>query len=339
MIGRMRAESARGFNAIGAWVDFGLATIMASFERMSVSALRPLAPEMAPAEAMVAQAVTWQSGRALAYSMPNPSRGPRLNRSVGWLATLTIAAVAAAAALGARQLLFEDSRGFATGTVMIGSGQAAEAPGLKVEWIRPLAVLDVAKVGAPEPAPVIPTPELVVGAEPVLFAPFEDPSAEDTSLIALLPGAFESRSTVVVAAAEATPAAVRQGPATSPEPPPASPRPDSSSPPALEAFVGIMFEASEVRSLALTAGWPEERVDALVQVAWCESRFKQDVVGPGPLGLMQIMPFWFPLAEVDIAFWSDPVVNLQVALFVYEMDITTGRQPWAAWVCKPTGPG
>ncbi len=97
-----------------------------------------------------------------------------------------------------------------------------------------------------------------------------------------------------------------------------------------------VYTAAEVRAFASQAGWPEALLDDVVTVARCESGFAASAnSGGGPLGLMQIMPSWFAAAGIDVGAWSDPAANLQVARFVYNHEISSGHDGWAAWACKP----
>ena len=92
--------------------------------------------------------------------------------------------------------------------------------------------------------------------------------------------------------------------------------------------------AGDLQALALEAGWPQHRLDELVAVAWCESRFYSDRVGAaGELGPMQIHPVHRQMvAEMGYA-WSevaDPLVNLVIAHRVF---LDAGG--WRPWSCKP----
>ncbi|MEP7216448.1 MAG: lytic transglycosylase domain-containing protein, partial [Anaerolineaceae bacterium] len=94
--------------------------------------------------------------------------------------------------------------------------------------------------------------------------------------------------------------------------------------------------AQEIRAFAAAAGWDAEHLDDVVQVAWCESTNNAAAVGGmGAYGLMQVMPFWFRVAGIDMANWSDPVSNLKVALVAFRTDIAESKAPWSAWDCKP----
>lgn len=105
--------------------------------------------------------------------------------------------------------------------------------------------------------------------------------------------------------------------------------------PAIPADGGRLSEA-QVRSLAATAGWPVEWHDQLVNIAWCESRFDPAATnGPDIHGLMQVHTMWFDYAGVDLALWDDPLVNLEVALAVFNYDLEKGNAPWRQWECQP----
>jgi hypothetical protein len=73
-----------------------------------------------------------------------------------------------------------------------------------------------------------------------------------------------------------------------------------------------------VRQLLRDAGAPESWVEALVAIAYAESRWSPGAVGDGgnSLGLYQLWTGWFAAAGEDLAQWADPAVSTRVALYV-----------------------
>ncbi len=100
---------------------------------------------------------------------------------------------------------------------------------------------------------------------------------------------------------------------------------------------GTQLTRAQVRSAALSAGWPESELDELLSVAWCESRFRIDADGWGALGLMQIMPAWFESLGLDLSWAFDPVTNFRVAYHIHQNDLRNGYGEWSSWTCKPGG--
>lgn len=131
--------------------------------------------------------------------------------------------------------------------------------------------------------------------------------------------------TVTAAATKPPPPAVTQAPA-----PVATQAPATAVP-----ATGARYTAAQVRDAARTAGWPENVLDEVVKVAQCESGLFSGAQGGGALGLMQIMPGWFPAAGVELSSWADPVANLAVARYVYNYELGNGKPPWSAWTCAP----
>lgn len=112
--------------------------------------------------------------------------------------------------------------------------------------------------------------------------------------------------------------------------------PTASVPPPVPQVKSNYYTAPEIRAFAAAAGWDAKHLDSVVQVAWCESTNNAAAIGGGGAqGLMQVMPFWFRVAGVDVASWSDPVSNLKVALVAFQADIAESKPPWSAWDCKP----
>jgi len=131
--------------------------------------------------------------------------------------------------------------------------------------------------------------------------------------------------------AEATPAPVETPAPVVTEAPPPPPAPTQ--PPIVERLPALT--TADVKAAALAAGWPADLVDDVAAVAWCESRFRPDAFYAGAHGLMQMVALWFPAAGYDFDTWTDPVVNLRVAYFAFQLDQTYGNEPWAPWSCKP----
>jgi hypothetical protein len=98
---------------------------------------------------------------------------------------------------------------------------------------------------------------------------------------------------------------------------------------------GRYLSTDELHAAAVAAGWPVELLPELEIVARCESRFHTHAQYLGALGLMQMMPFWFPEAGLNPDLWHDPVTNLRAARYAYEDSIRQGVDGWAPWTCKP----
>lgn len=192
--------------------------------------------------------------------------------------------------------------------------------------------------GVPQKAAEVSSPQVdqsVAAATPVRTLqsaiepiPAASVTAAEASIEAVKPAPppIAAAVAVVATAAPETPPAV--APVVTPVPAPASP-------------TGPRFHtAAEIRGFAAAAGWSADQLDHVVQVAWCESTYNAAAIGGyGTLGLMQLMPFWFDVAGIDRANWSDPVSNLKVALVAYQAGLAESKDPWAAWDCKPTHAG
>ncbi len=174
---------------------------------------------------------------------------------------------------------------------------------------------------------------------PVIVVGTQAPAASPTILaeaVEASPAPNNREASVAAAAvpAEPTAAAVVPPPA---EPKPAAAAVDTPAPAPVATDTPIpaptpaarIYTAAEVRGFARQAGWDESLLDAVVVVATCESGLYSGAQGGGALGLMQVMPWWFDRAGIDISRWSDPVANLTVAKFVYE------GSGWSAWSCSP----
>lgn len=97
------------------------------------------------------------------------------------------------------------------------------------------------------------------------------------------------------------------------------------------------YTKDEVRIIATVAGWPDELLDDVAEVAWCESRNDPLAVNGSFRGLMQLYSLWFDYGGIDPALWADPVVNMRAALVAYQYDMDHGYQPWTQWQCRPGG--
>ena len=93
----------------------------------------------------------------------------------------------------------------------------------------------------------------------------------------------------------------------------------------------------EVRAALREAGSPEEWVEPLTSIAWCESRFSPGAVGDSgrSVGLFQLWTGWFPYAGEDFASWADPHVNARTALAIAHYSVARGQPPFSQWTCQP----
>lgn len=359
MIGRLLPRFAGALRAAAAWVDFGVALLVACVERVRLRDVPVVAEPR-----LVAQAITVDGELAVVRRL-EPGRG---GLSVGPAATAAIAAVALASTLGAGSLFsfgFGEHVATMAGdpvvrtlgsthhratSIVPGStsqdvaGTSAPAQILEMRKEREELSLSAPFVSAGDVARTPPPSEvelIVPAAIGVWFEANSEPAATREASGPRASAFAESPAGVSVATPE------EEGEASSTDvPAPAEDvvaavplaRPASAGiPEALPAFSGLTYTESEVRSLALEAGWAEEHLDDLVLIAWCESRLMPDARGAWALGLMQVMPFWFDVAGEDIAQWSNPVTNLKVALVAFKSDIARGLDPWAAWQCLPVG--
>src|SRR5690606_9717131 len=97
---------------------------------------------------------------------------------------------------------------------------------------------------------------------------------------------------------------------------------------ALISTSGQSYSASTVKAWARQAGWPESTLDAVVAVAWCESRHTPGATNGIAYGLMQVVPLWFSYAGIPFSQWTDPVANLRVAYAAYNYDLNRGYAAW-----------
>jgi hypothetical protein len=275
-----------------------------------------------------AEAMTWRSGRAIVHRIHSP-----VQQSVtGGIVSIAFAAAALAATVGL------------SGAGLPGLGLAAPGPAAGRTVFVPADVARspvVAPISSPELRPassaagaMVPIPVLAeptVPASLLRSASAHEPFIPTIDLSGSPGGPLPAAEGLAIAATTSPAAAVT---AVSAAPAPASSA--SGEPVPTPGFTGVELTAPEIRSTALTAGWPAELVDDLEEVAWCESRFRADAIGGGALGIMQIMPFWFAFAGEDLAAWANPLVNLRVALVAYRYDIALGLAPWAPWTCKPS---
>ena len=100
-----------------------------------------------------------------------------------------------------------------------------------------------------------------------------------------------------------------------------------------------VLTASEVRSLALQAGFSEWEADVVVVKAWCESRYVPWATNGVMLGLMQISdrqgswPGWWEYFGFDTSRYADPLYNLQLAKLIRGYEDERGYRPFANWEC------
>jgi hypothetical protein len=165
--------------------------------------------------------------------------------------------------------------------------------------------------------------------QPLIAA--REPAAEDPPDARV---AEDEPAAAPVAAAAAETLTPEATPEVTPDPPPPTPEPTPEPPPPAPAPTGQLTRDA-VREIALSVGWPESEMEELLDVAWCESRYRVDANGWGALGLMQIMPFWFESVGIDPALAFDAATNLRVAYHIYQNDLQKGYGEWASWTCKP----
>lgn len=108
----------------------------------------------------------------------------------------------------------------------------------------------------------------------------------------------------------------------------------------------LLLTEEGVRDHLLRAGSPEEWIEPLVRIAWCESKFRPAAVGDGgnSLGLYQIggeryepsyWQGWFLYFGVAEDQWADPLVNTRVAIMIANYSVTRGQSPFSQWSCRP----
>ncbi len=361
MIGNVSRSITGAVRAGAAWLDFGVALLGACVERARFG---DIAPAIEPR--LVAQAITVDGEVAVVHRL-EPVRG-RFAIGPGG-ATAAIAAVALASTLGATSLF---SFGFGQRVALVAGDPVVRTLGSahhRATSIVPAGttqerVRTSTPAGArslkPESDPSLADPFSSVAnafsvappveVEMVPFAPVPGDASLGSNSEALLQAPDNSavdapQGTVGLPAV--TTAAVLEDAQSSPSAPASAQQSETTSAPvqaavagvpgALPAFTGLSYSESEIRALALEAGWAGEHLDDLVLIAWCESRFMPAARGMWALGLMQVMPFWFEVAGEDLSQWSNPVTNLRVALVAFETDVKQGKDPWAAWQCLPVG--
>ena len=107
---------------------------------------------------------------------------------------------------------------------------------------------------------------------------------------------------------------------------------------AVGAVYGVLT-ASQVRSLAAQAGFPEWELDTVVAKAWCESSFQPWVINGVMLGLMQISDRqgswqgWWEYFGFDTSRYADALYNLQLAKLIRDYEDERGQRPWGNWEC------
>jgi len=326
VIGRAWNAAAGATRSTAAWIDFGVAVLVACVER-----LRAPAVEAVREPVLVAQAITVRAGEAFVTPMHFPGHTTRRVISPG--ATLAIAAAALAATLGAGSTVLSAHgpgvAALAGEPSFISLRAPVQGGGFHHDSAAVRTVVTIEAPASSAQAPVTRHPASVeVTASPTSAVELV---AQVGPALGSEPEAAVSEAPVAELVAAGTPEATVE-----PVAPPQPVATESAHPAVLPAYAGVRYTADQVRSLALGAGWPAALVADLLDVAWCESRFHPDAAGPVALGLMQMMPFWFRVAGFDVADWSDPMINLRVALVAFENDLSQGREAWAAWSCKPT---
>ena len=77
----------------------------------------------------------------------------------------------------------------------------------------------------------------------------------------------------------------------------------------------------QLRALLREVGAPEEWIEDLVTIAWCESRGHPDswnTDGEDSRGIWQLWVGWFRAAGYTAEQWRDPYVNARTAVYVRE---------------------
>lgn len=166
----------------------------------------------------------------------------------------------------------------------------------------------------PEPTPPPPVPLVAYQS-----ACLDHPTCEKPPVVPLV--AYRSvcleHPTCEKPPAEAKDTTASQTAAAAPNPPPAPSPPAVSVPASVEAW------------RPLVADWfPASEVDKALDVMACESGGDPSAYNPsGASGLMQVMDWWAPEFGYSPADLFDPVINLEVARSVWDL------QGWAAWSC------
>jgi hypothetical protein len=276
-----------------------------------------------------------------------------------WLLDYTVAVVLSAwdgVAVSRRRRSRSAGKQPAEDTIEAINGDAASAilrPGRAAASLAVIGAVSISVLGAlwSQPAPaespglVVHVPRASVAhASVARWSPLvSEESSSDSSLRLLVAGASSSPEAAASSGQEPTPVPVEAAEADTPTPEPtpeatpepAPPTPDPPQPASPAPIPGAQLTRDAVREIALQVGWPESELDELLDVAWCESRYRVDANGWGALGLMQIMPFWFEVFGVDVSLAFDPATNLQVAYYIYQNDLKNGYSEWASWSCKP----
>lgn len=345
MIARFVRPASGASRAVSGWADYLLALSMACIEYVRL----PKRPVTSPEPVLVAQAMTLNGGRAIVHPVHDP--GGRF--AIGPVATIAIAAAALASTLGANSILssgYGRSVAVLAGDPVMLSLAGSPTHGNHASDSLPASLADsAAPIEAVAIVPAASDTALLLTLTDHASASSAEVSADPVIPVQLESPVIESDKAVLdgVATDPAPPAPVAPEPAVEPAVEPVAealaPEPEPAVvvtpalPEAISHFEGVTYTDQEVKALALEAGWAPDQLDNLVSVAWCESRWKPAARGVSALGLMQVMPFWFEIAGVELAQWSNPLANLRVALVAYEADLGAGRAPWAAWQCLPIG--
>lgn len=99
------------------------------------------------------------------------------------------------------------------------------------------------------------------------------------------------------------------------------------------------FEAGreQARAWLIEAGWPDHLLEQALNVVRCESSYNPYARNGVHYGLFQISDApnatirgsWFTYWNVPLEEWSNPVVNAQMAWWMYQ------QSAWGNWSCQP----
>lgn len=199
--------------------------------------------------------------------------------------------------------------------------------------LNPLGLLPEHARAQSLPIPAAPTVEINVPAGSFVVQDAEPAAAPTEELAVLAPASSPGTDAASIAP---PPTAVPAPAAATPAPEPPAPAAVATQAPQPEVPARYLTP-DEFRAAALTAGWPAALLPELEDVAWCESRFYTHAENLGALGLMQMLPNWFPDSGHDRELWWDPVTNLRAAWYAYDWHHRNMDNGWGPWTCKPLG--
>ncbi|MGE0599642.1 MAG: lytic transglycosylase domain-containing protein [Dehalococcoidia bacterium] len=189
---------------------------------------------------------------------------------------------------------------------------------------------------------LVPAEQTITVVPPTVEATVKAAEEEEIAALAPLPNEEASAASAPAVTPVATVEAVAPTPepttsdATLPAPTPPAPPAATEAPSRVNPDLPDRYLTSdEIAAAALAAGWPADVIPDLQKVAWCESRYHTHAQYLGARGLMQVLPFWFEAAGLDLSMWADPVTNLKAAKVVYDSHMADFGDPWSAWTCKP----